>query len=122
MKIRRINAVPRPFLLLALLVVFSGTPMRLAEAADDLARCLAGPEVGGEFEVVDGGVGDDPVETIRADPAHDPLVDATVRSFAAILPPAWPIILGRFRPRDLTRSPIPSSPTSRHILLGRLLC
>jgi hypothetical protein len=57
--------VRRLMLLLSLISVLVGTPLRLAEAADDLARSLAESDNGVNIEQVDGGVGDDSGATIK---------------------------------------------------------
>ena len=111
----------RPCLLLALIVAFSGTPLRLVEAADDLARSLAGPEVAGEVESVDGGVGDDSGETIRADLPHAS-VDSPFAGVPATFPFAPPSPLHPPRSAGLIPSPRPSGTPRRHVLLERFLC
>jgi hypothetical protein len=111
----------RPWLLLALLVAFSGTPLRLAEAADDLARSLAGPEDEGEFEAVDGGIGDDSGETVRADVAHgsvDSPFDGIPAAFACTAPASLRPLPSAGRPPFRP----PAGPTRRHVLLERFLC
>jgi hypothetical protein len=50
--------------LVCLIAALTGSPLRQAEAARDLARSLAELEGGDVIEVVDGGVGDDAGETI----------------------------------------------------------
>ncbi len=45
--------------LLCLIAALSGTPLRQAEAANDLARSLAESGQGDAIEPIDGGVGDD---------------------------------------------------------------
>lgn len=45
--------------LLCLLVALTATPLRQAEAASDLARCLDGASEPAALEAPDGGVGDD---------------------------------------------------------------
>jgi hypothetical protein len=50
----------RPIFLLTLLAALTGTPLRQAEAANDLVRLLANLGGGDDIEEVDGGVGDDP--------------------------------------------------------------
>ncbi len=62
----------RPWFLLAMLAALAGTPLRIAEAADDLARALAEVAGDSEIEVIDGGVGDDSGATIRGDVAQAP--------------------------------------------------
>ena len=61
----------RPRFLITLLVALSGTPLRFAEAAEDLARSVAGPVDEGEIEEVDGGVGDESGDVIRASVVHE---------------------------------------------------
>jgi hypothetical protein len=57
-------------LLLSLIAVLAGTPLRLAEAADDLARSLMESPLENGIEVIDGGVGDDSGVTIRSEIAR----------------------------------------------------
>jgi hypothetical protein len=68
--------------LLSLIVALTGTPLRLMEAAGDLARSLEelgeeGEDDGWDIEQADGGVGDDSGEALRADVAHAPDLAAT---------------------------------------------
>jgi hypothetical protein len=59
--------VRRSAILLSLLAALSGTPLRQAEAADDLSRSLAELFQPNVIEPVDGGVGDDSgVATLEA--------------------------------------------------------
>ena len=118
----RIDAVPRPLFVLTLLVAFSGTPLRLAEAADDLARGLAGPEVTGEFEAVDGGVGDDSGESIRADPARDSIDAPSAWVAMPLISPAPLPSLDRLRSGRRPSPHPPSGSPRRHLLLERFLC
>ncbi len=114
--------MPRPFLILALILAFSGTPFRLAEAADDLARSLAGPEVGGEFEVVNGGVGDDSGETVRAEFAHDS-IDAPSEWVPTTISPFDPPV--SLQPPGLDEDPPfhpPASSPPSYIRFERFLC
>jgi hypothetical protein len=54
------DAMWRPTMfLLCLIAALSGTPLRQAEAADDLARSLGELGQGDVIETIDGGVGDD---------------------------------------------------------------
>ncbi|MFO0954755.1 MAG: hypothetical protein U0835_27050 [Isosphaeraceae bacterium] len=58
--------------LLGLTAAAAGTPLRQSEAAADFARSLAEIDDGDVLEEVDGGVGDDAGDTIRADETHPP--------------------------------------------------
>jgi hypothetical protein len=78
--------------LLSLIAALAGTPMRLAEAADDIACSLAELGGGGVVEIPDGGVGDDPEAAIRADVRHlaYTFADADGLSGCPILAPPFP--------------------------------
>ena len=54
-------------LVMCLIAALSGTPLRQAEAASDLARALADLDASGDVEVPDGGVGDDSGATIKSE-------------------------------------------------------
>ena len=62
---------------LSLVAILSATPARQAEAASDFARSMAEVGEGNRVEEVDGGVGDDSVEALKADApgmtAHPPV-------------------------------------------------
>jgi hypothetical protein len=60
----------RLMFLLSLVAALSGTPLRLAEAAHDIACTLAESGGGDVIEVPDGGVGDDSDATIKPDTIH----------------------------------------------------
>jgi hypothetical protein len=75
----------RPWFLITLLVALSGTPLRLAEAAEDLSRSVVGPVDEGEIEEVDGGVGDEPEDVIRASVVQESASPA-VFEFTTVLP------------------------------------
>jgi hypothetical protein len=109
----------RPMVLLSLIAALAGTPMRLAEAANDIACSLAELGGGGVVEIPDGGVGDDPEAAIKADVRHIPLTIADTDGLSGCLiltPPAPPRIL---RPR--TGRPVASLPR-RLALLQCFLC
>jgi hypothetical protein len=57
----------RLMFLLSLVAALTGTPLRLAEAAHDMACALAESGGGDVIEVPDGGVGDDSDATIKSD-------------------------------------------------------
>jgi hypothetical protein len=79
--------VRRPMFLLSMIVVLAGTPLRLAEAAGDLARSMEETDDGWNIDEVDGGVGDDSGATIKADVAHATDVMATADETVAS--PGW---------------------------------
>ena len=58
---------------LSMIAAFAGTPLRLAEAAHDMADTMT--EFGAEdsLRVPDGGVGDDSGATIKSDITHAPI-------------------------------------------------
>ena len=60
--------------LLGLLATLAGTPLRISEAASDLARTFSDPSDRAEVGEIDGGVGDDSDATIRSDPARAPIL------------------------------------------------
>ncbi len=78
--------------LLALIAAIAGTPLRQAEAAEDLARIMAGVQSGG-IEEIDGGVGDDSGETVLKAVAQVEIGPATFLPVAfldALLPVECP--------------------------------
>ena len=112
----------RLMLLLSLIAAFAGTPLRLAEAAEDLAHILAELVDDGGIESTDGGVGDDSGVTLQPDITHVPvasgLADAAPTAFLlAECPPG-------LAPRPSADPPAPTPPTSRRhcALLQRFLC
>ena len=79
------------FLVPALIAALSGTPLRLAEAGDDLARALAENAARDVIAEVDGGVGDDPGETVsklvgEGRPDAEPIAAPTAFGLASIMP------------------------------------
>jgi hypothetical protein len=76
--------------LLSLLAALTGTPLRQAEAASDLARSLAGFAHDADIEAPDGGVGDDSgvgtLTVTQAPTAADAAPDADI----PFLPPSSP--------------------------------
>jgi hypothetical protein len=68
----------RLLFLLCLLAALTGTPLRQAEAANDLARSLAELDDGDLIEEVDGGVGDDSGVTVQEAANDRALVDASI--------------------------------------------
>ncbi len=83
----------RLWILLALIVAVSSTPLRLVEAANDLARPLSG---NAGLDEIDGGVGDEAAETIRADVADETGVAVDVAAWWCSMdpPPQPPRVLG----------------------------
>jgi len=106
---------------IALILAFSGTPLRLAEAASDLARSIV--ESGsGAIEEIDGGVGDDQGESIRSD-----LTDGEITGLFADFSTDGPLFVlpcRTPRPGLTERFPArhPFTFVRRHILLERFLC
>jgi hypothetical protein len=107
--------------LLCLIAAISGTPLRQAEAASDLARSLEEPVPGDDIEVPDGGVGDDSDATIKAE-NHD------VRGSIALSAPKLPGYSSVFSAATaalLVHRPAPPPPratSSLAQLLARLQC
>jgi hypothetical protein len=81
--------------LLCLIAALSGTPLRQAEAANDLARTIGEFGEGRAIEPIDGGVGDDAEVSIlkaggdtQSMPATDLLAMADVQ-FTLFIPPSY---------------------------------
>jgi hypothetical protein len=72
-----------PMFALSLIAALAGTPLRLAEAAYDMAREVAELGVGDGLEVPDGGVGDDSGATIKSDITHAPVTSTCVDNVPA---------------------------------------
>jgi hypothetical protein len=108
--------------LLSLIAALAGTPMRLAEAADDIACSLA--ELGGRsvVEIPDGGVGDDPETAIKADVRHIPLTIADVDGLSGCLILAPPVPGGALRPRASRPTRPAASLPRRLAMLQCFLC
>jgi hypothetical protein len=69
-----------------MLAALSGTPLRQAEAASDLARSLEELFQAAEVESIDGGVGDDSgVGTLTA--SHGPVAETLAATDLFFLPP-----------------------------------
>jgi hypothetical protein len=108
---------------LSLIAVLAGTPLRLAEAADDLARSLAETDNGVNLEQVDGGVGDDSGATIKPDVSSTTLAS----TFEQILlsPVTLPAnLLDGFMCASAPEMPVGGLPHSGHpcARLQRFLC
>ncbi len=112
----------RAWLLLGLILAFSGTPFRLAEAASDFARSASGADEAGSIAEVDGGVGDDSGETVRAHLASPPIAEAP-DGLPTWLAPAAPEPVSLQPRADLTAPRPPGPPGLRlHALIRRFLC
>ncbi|MDB5351413.1 MAG: hypothetical protein JWN86_2660 [Planctomycetota bacterium] len=109
-------------LLLSLIAALAGTPLRIAEAADDLAGSLAELGGGAGLEEVDGGVGDDSDATIRAEIAHAPVVPVWSESQPASLSPGLPPAELVFRLRAEIRQDCRIGPVGQHVFLQCFLC
>ncbi len=108
--------------LLSLIAVLAGTPLRLAEAADDLARSFAEADGGVGLEGVDGGVGDDSDATIKVEKTIAPIAVADHDLLTAL---AWMAPLATERlPWFTADSPsrLPANSQRRHALLQCFLC
>jgi len=80
--------------LLSLLAALAGTPLRLVEAANDLAFALAelGVDVDSDIEPTDGGIGDDSDATIKSNIAHVSISLAIANVLPQhffLSPPSW---------------------------------
>jgi len=85
--------------LLFLFVILTGTPMRQAEAADDLARSIAESIEPANLESPDGGVGDDSGDT-TLNASHASLAVQPLPSFDPLFPP--PALVGsHFNPGQI---------------------
>jgi hypothetical protein len=107
--------------LLCLIAAISGTPLRQAEAASDLARSLEEPVPGDDILVPDGGVGDDSDATIKAE-NHD--VRGSIALVAHFLPAHLSVLLpahGQW-PFDRPSIPPPRATSSQSLRLARLQC
>ena len=103
------DAVWRALMLVVCLVAAAaGTPLRQAEAAEDIARRVAESDAGeSEIEVVDGGVGDDSGETVldRQAAAHaltDAMPPAPPYRLLSIAPPLPPVVATNRRDYGMT--------------------
>lgn len=88
----------RPMFLLSLIAALAGTPLRLAEAAHDIACALAESGGDGVIEIPDGGVGDDSDATIKAETTHVPVTSAVVAAvpgLVLLVPPPWQVLWRR---------------------------
>jgi hypothetical protein len=106
--------------LMCLIAALSGTPLRQAEAASDLARALAESGRGDDIEVPDGGVGDDSEAAVKAESTEvsgtiDLSVDVLPGCSSPIAPTAWSL----FNRLD---DPRPRSAASLSARLARLQC
>lgn len=108
--------------LLSLITILTATPLRLAEAAEDLARSLSELGHGVNLEEVDGGVGDDSGATIKSDSADSPNAYLSVE-FQPVLPATFVSMTNRgvFRSDEKRAGPSFSS-ARRCALLQRFLC
>jgi hypothetical protein len=88
--------------LFCLIAALSGTPLRQAEAASDLARALAERDGGRDLETIDDGVGDDSETSIRS--AGDDAQSLTAALIQAITDsPREPLIAARPHPLVVDR-------------------
>jgi len=87
---------------LSLIAALAGTPLRMAEAADDFACSVAETGGGGVMEVPDGGVGDDSDATIKAETTNAPDTNTSAiilpGGICPTLPPSWPVLKRREDP------------------------
>ncbi len=75
----------RVIFVLSMLAALTGTPLRQAEAWSDLARSLAELDsTDANLEEVDGGVGDDSGDAIRAIDVHAPVLLAISEALPAL--------------------------------------
>ena len=106
--------------LLSLSAALAGTPLRQAEAAGDFARSVAEIGLTSVLDDVDGGVGDDPGDTLKADAPTVPSALAPAEfgpacgGFSLAFVPASPA-------SEPDRASRPSSPARRRALLQRFL-
>ena len=112
----------RVMFVLSVFAALSGTPLRQAEAWNDLARSLA--ELGcrdANLEEVDGGVGDDSGDAIRAIDVNTPVLLAISDALPALLDPTSPQPTpDRLLPPEETPSPRSGLP-QRLAMLQRFL-
>ena len=107
---------------LSLIAILTATPLRLAEAAEDLARSLAELGNGVNLEEVDGGVGDDSGATIKADVVDGVSSFGSVDWLAELPGPACSVVPRVIlRPDDSRADPTTNS-ARRRAWLQRFLC
>jgi hypothetical protein len=106
--------------LLCLIAALSGSPLRQAEAAYDLARSL--DELAGDhvIETIDGGVGDDSGETVLKAGAESQPDTTTADEPPSLLTPVLPLSLDASRRAERAVAPLPG-PLQRHAWLQRFL-
>ncbi|MDR3639674.1 MAG: hypothetical protein P4L84_38090 [Isosphaeraceae bacterium] len=115
-----------PLLWMCLIAALAGTPLRQAEAADDLASSLAELAGGHVVEMIDGGVGDDSGETVLNNGNDDHASLAALPSATAeesfVPPPRAPSLnaLGSRIQTDQTHA-VPAGFVRRHVWLQRFL-
>jgi len=112
----------RLMFLLSLVAALTGTPLRIAETAHDIACALAESGGGDVIEVPDGGVGDDSDATIKPDsiPAFVTILFAVLLFLCFFLAPqtSWRVLQRRAdRPPRLI-----ASLSQRLALLECFLC
>ena len=108
----------RSLFVLSLLAAFSATPLRLVEAAHDLACTIAELDDGSVIEPTDGGVGDDSDATIKANPTDAPMALPVAAVSPRDLFPVAPASQILRRPAD----PPPRPPSSHVRRLAMLQC
>ena len=116
----------RVWWILGLLLLLFGPLLRVAEAADDLARELAQTRQAAGFEERDGGVGDDPADSIRAISLIEVLTQtqAQLPTQCRLVVPWPPDSIGRSGSGSARPGIDVSSPGGmrRIVLLARFLC
>ena len=109
-------------LILSLIVILAGTPLRLAEAASDLAQSLSESAHESSIEVTDGGVGDDSGVSIRSVviqvPGTSDIFHLTSTLFTLVALPPKPVL----QAIASLSSPQSLSLLRRHLLLLCFLC
>ena len=104
--------------LLSLMAALAGTPLRLVEAAHDLAGTIAELDGVSVIEVTDGGVGDDSDSTIQAKSSQV----STLISVVDLLPPESWVVLSPSRPLLLRAEDSTSISQTLPRRLARLQC
>ena len=103
--------------LLCLMLSLVGTPLRLAEAADDFARSLAELADAVRIEQVDGGVGDEAeLATLKA---AEPLAESSPASIVPWGEPHFAAPLDSFRPAPTSSGSPPGGMHWRAATAGR---
>jgi hypothetical protein len=121
-KTKGVRGLFRPLFLLSMLAALAGTPLRLAEAAHDIACALPDHDRDSAIEIPDGGVGDDSDATVRADVARPPTIDSSPNLIESALIARESTVVQISASGRERRPPRALSKRRAHALVQRLLC